>query len=148
MQALSVSALSVASPQGTIVSEITFALEAGIPLTLLGESGSGKSLVAQAIMGNLPMGLSAAGHILLDGVDLLAGSAATGRARWGRTISLLPQEPWLVPARSDRHCPCRRLRPANRRRANQGVGRSVAQRCRRPLEARGRRGAAPAHHHP
>ena len=96
VQDLSVGGLSVASPQGPIVSGVDFSLRAGVPLTLLGESGSGKSLVAQAIMGNLPAGLSVAGRILLDDADLLAGSASARRARWGRTISLLPQEPWLA----------------------------------------------------
>lgn len=96
MQHLSVDGLTIASGAEAIVSDVAFSLQAGMPLTLLGESGSGKSLVAQAIMGNLPAGLLASGTILLDGVDLLAGSAADRRARWGRTISLLPQEPWLA----------------------------------------------------
>lgn len=71
-------------------------LRAGRPLTILGQTGSGKSLLAQAIMGVLPDGLSAAGRVLLDGRDLLAMPMAERRALWGRTIGLLPQEPWLA----------------------------------------------------
>lgn len=71
-------------------------LRAGRPLTILGQTGSGKSLLAQAIMGVLPDGLTAAGRVLLDGRDLLAMPAGERRALWGRTIGLLPQEPWLA----------------------------------------------------
>lgn len=93
---LSVSSLSILSPQGEIVSGMSFSLGRGRPLTLLGESGSGKSLVAQAIMGNLPAGLAANGKVVFKGVDLLCESPADRRRRWGRSISLLPQEPWLA----------------------------------------------------
>jgi peptide/nickel transport system ATP-binding protein len=93
---LSVSNLSIYSPQGEIVSGISLSLGRGRPLTLLGESGSGKSLVAQAIMGNLPAGLAARGQAVFKGADLLSESPADRRRRWGRSISLLPQEPWLA----------------------------------------------------
>ncbi len=96
IQELSVSALAVESAEGHIVSNISFSIGRGRPLTLLGESGSGKSLVAQAIMGSLPPELRATGKVLLDGNDLLAASRAERRRRWGREISLLPQEPWLA----------------------------------------------------
>nr|WP_246573872.1 ATP-binding cassette domain-containing protein [Chelatococcus asaccharovorans] len=68
----------------------------GLPLTLLGASGSGKSLVAHAIMGSLPAGLSVTGSVHLDGTDLLAIGPDAVRKGWGRTVALLPQEPWLA----------------------------------------------------
>ena len=55
---------------------ISFALRAGEALTLVGESGAGKSLLAQAIMGNLPPGLRATGRITLDGIATRADDAA------------------------------------------------------------------------
>ena len=75
---------------------ISFALRAGEALTLVGESGAGKSLLAQAIMGNLPPGLQATGRITLDGVATRADDAAARRALWGRKLALLPQEPSLA----------------------------------------------------
>lgn len=96
MEELAVSGLCVDAGKERIVADVAFSIRAGVPLTLLGESGSGKSLVAQAIMGNLPPELRVSGQALLDGVDLLAGSAAERRCRWGRSISLMPQEPWLA----------------------------------------------------
>lgn len=96
IQELSVSGLAVESAAGRVVSDISFTIGRGRPLTLLGESGSGKSLVAQAIMGSLPPELRATGKVRLDGNDLLAGSRGVQRRLWGREISLLPQEPWLA----------------------------------------------------
>lgn len=88
--------LSIRSAGGNIVSDISLALGRGQPLTLLGESGSGKSLVAQAIMGNLPPELDTVGRVTFKGTDLLSESATERRRRWGRSICLLPQEPWLA----------------------------------------------------
>lgn len=94
--ALSISGLGIASAAGPLVAGVDLSLRPGRPLTLLGESGSGKSLVAQAIMGTLPAGLRASGSIRLGGTELLALPPAERRKLWGRTISLLPQEPWLA----------------------------------------------------
>jgi peptide/nickel transport system ATP-binding protein len=88
--------LAVAGPQGRIVHGVTFAASSGAPLTLIGETGSGKSLVAAAVMGNLPPELSASGRVILDGIDLMRLDAKQRRALWGRRIALLPQEPWVA----------------------------------------------------
>lgn len=93
---LSISDLSIYSREGNIVSGVSLSLGRGRPLTLLGETGSGKSLVAQAVMGNLPAGLHAKGQVVFKGVDMLTESSADRRRRWGRSISILPQEPWLA----------------------------------------------------
>jgi peptide/nickel transport system ATP-binding protein len=93
---LRISELSIHSGATPIVRNISLSLRPGQPLTLLGESGSGKSLVAQAVMGTLPRELAASGTIRLDGADLVASPSEERRKRWGRAISLLPQEPWLA----------------------------------------------------
>lgn len=95
-QLLAVSGLAIRAGDKLIVRDIAFTLARGMPVTLLGASGSGKSLVAHAIMGSLPAGLCASGEITLDGTSLLAASPAETRARWGRSIAILPQEPWLA----------------------------------------------------
>ena len=88
--------LDVAAPDGTpLVRGVSLAVRPGLPVTLLGESGSGKSLVVQAAMGVLPPGLRATGRVLLDGAPLPAAGPAR-RAHWGRRLALLPQEPWLA----------------------------------------------------
>ena len=67
---LSIQNLSIALPQGSdrelAVSQISFNIERGQTVCLLGESGSGKSIIANAIMGLLPEGMKPAeGHIVL-----------------------------------------------------------------------------------
>src|ERR1700687_2244963 len=56
------------------VHPLSFALEAGQRTGLIGESGSGKTLTALAMMGLLPEGLSATGRVLFQGRDLLSMS--------------------------------------------------------------------------
>lgn len=85
--------LAIAAADG-IVDPVSFDVHAGVPFTILGSSGSGKSLLSQAIMGNLPEGLTATGRVEINGVDVLALPQSQREALWGRTISLLPQEPW------------------------------------------------------
>jgi peptide/nickel transport system ATP-binding protein len=72
---------------------VSFALEAGSRTGLIGESGSGKTLTALALMGLLPEGLSAAGGVLYGGRDLLAlGEEDLGELR-GDRLAMVFQEP-------------------------------------------------------
>lgn len=86
--------MTKASPALTLVQEVSFALHAGEVLTLLGESGSGKSLLAQAVMGTLPAGLAARGEVRVGRHASRAAEAQQRRPLWGRELALLPQEPW------------------------------------------------------
>jgi len=74
-----------------LLSPLGFQLGKGDRLTILGQTGSGKSLLAQAIMGNLPKGLSTRGEVHLFGEP---ADARLRRRLWGRQLSMLPQEPW------------------------------------------------------
>ena len=72
---------------------ISFELERGGTLGLVGESGCGKSITALAIMGLLPEGARTTGRVELDGADLLSlDEAARCRIR-GNRIAMIFQEP-------------------------------------------------------
>ncbi|MGL4636716.1 MAG: ABC transporter ATP-binding protein [Beijerinckiaceae bacterium] len=95
--ALAVDDLDVKTSVGRkLVCGAAFTLDAGQILVILGESGSGKSLLAQAIMGNLPPGLASSGSVRLMGEEVSKLAPSALQALWGRKISLLPQEPWVA----------------------------------------------------
>jgi peptide/nickel transport system ATP-binding protein len=77
------------------VDGVSFSLEAGQTLGLVGESGCGKSVTALSIMGLVPQppGRIAAGEILFEGTDLLELEAAQMRALRGNRIAMIFQEP-------------------------------------------------------
>ncbi|WP_410472634.1 ABC transporter ATP-binding protein [Faucicola mancuniensis] len=84
-----------------LVEPISLTLEQGKNLTILGETGSGKSLLAQAIMGALPNGLVARGDVWLnhndknDSDNLEKLSEKQRQTHWGNYLAMLPQEPTL-----------------------------------------------------
>ena len=93
---LAVDDLAIHVGARALLQGISFQLHAGEALSLVGESGAGKSLLAQAIMGNLPPALRASGAITIDGITTRAEDAASRRALWCRKLALLPQEPTVA----------------------------------------------------
>jgi len=92
---LSTTALEIRSGQTRLVEPLSIALAPGQVLSIIGETGSGKSLFAQGIVGNLPAGLTAHGQIRLADGFSEDGCQTGRRQRWGRGLAVLPQEPWL-----------------------------------------------------
>jgi peptide/nickel transport system ATP-binding protein len=76
------------------VEGVSFAIEPGRTLGLVGESGCGKSVTALSIMGLIaPPGRIDAGEILFEGTDLRRLAPAQMRAVRGDRISMIFQEP-------------------------------------------------------
>ena len=96
MTFLDVRDLSVHAGTTAVVRDVSLRLEESQTYTLLGETGSGKSLLAQAIMGNLPAGLRSSGSITVFGETSTADETVKRRRLWGHSMALLPQEPWLA----------------------------------------------------
>ncbi|KOY59697.1 MULTISPECIES: ABC transporter ATP-binding protein [unclassified Streptomyces] len=76
------------------VNGVSYSVNAGETLAVLGESGSGKSVTAQAIMGilDMPPGKIAGGEILFQGTDLLKLPAEEYRKIRGSKIAMIFQD--------------------------------------------------------
>ena len=89
------------------INGVSFELHEGETLAILGESGSGKSVTAQAIMGILdsPPGFVTGGEVRYCGQNILAmsdedrgGGSAARRSRWSsrtRCPHSTPSFPWV-----------------------------------------------------
>ncbi len=92
---LVVDGLTVGTHGQPLVQDVGFSVRRGERVGLIGESGSGKSLTALALMGLLPEGLTATGSVRVAGVDhdlVGADERAMSRVR-GRDIAMVFQEP-------------------------------------------------------
>ncbi|AZM90987.1 MULTISPECIES: ABC transporter ATP-binding protein [Streptomyces] len=76
------------------VNGVSYSVNAGETLAVLGESGSGKSVTAQAIMGilDMPPGRIPSGEILFQGQDLLKLPAEEYRKIRGSKIAMIFQD--------------------------------------------------------
>jgi oligopeptide transport system ATP-binding protein len=94
---LTVEDLSVTlpGPEGplTIVDGVTYSVEPGTVFGVAGESGSGKTISALALLGLLPLGATVEGKALYDGRNLLALSKRELRDVRGREIAMVFQDP-------------------------------------------------------
>jgi oligopeptide/dipeptide ABC transporter ATP-binding protein len=95
MSVLSVEGLEVGTAGLRLVSDVSFTLAAGERVGLIGESGSGKSLTALAMMGLLPEGVQATGSVRLAGVehDLVGAPEPRLAAVRGAAMTMVFQEP-------------------------------------------------------
>ena len=89
---LSVRHLSVTLGKRPIVQNISFDIQKGETVALVGTSGSGKSLTALSVLGLVP-DASLRGSIQLNGQELIGAPLDTMRQIRGRKIALIFQEP-------------------------------------------------------
>src|ERR1700709_759038 len=75
------------------VDGVSFEIHAGETVTIIGESGSGKSTTAMGILGLLPEDLAVlSGRVRFKGTDILGDHRAPRKIRRQR-ILLVPQDP-------------------------------------------------------
>ena len=75
------------------VDGVSFAVEPGRTLAVVGESGCGKSVTALSVMGLLPQGARIGGSIRFDGRELTTLDAEDWRLKRGREMAMIFQEP-------------------------------------------------------
>ncbi|MET3912587.1 peptide/nickel transport system ATP-binding protein [Bradyrhizobium sp. S3.3.6] len=90
---LRVDGLSVCYGPHEVVTNVGFELGRGESLALIGESGSGKSTIARAVLRLLPSGGHATGCVAFDGQEVLGISERGFRPLRGRAIGFVPQDP-------------------------------------------------------
>jgi peptide/nickel transport system ATP-binding protein len=91
---LDVRDLAIGFPGHVVVHGVSFHINAGETVALVGESGCGKSVTAFALMRLLPPTAAILrGRVLFDGTDLVTASPAAMREVRGKRISLIQQEP-------------------------------------------------------
>lgn len=74
-----------------IVPDLSFSLDAGERLAIVGESGCGKTMTAMAILSLLPSNCTREGQIIFDGRELRPRDERRMRALRGRDIVFVPQ---------------------------------------------------------
>ncbi len=93
MSLLQASGLNLWIGNTRILNEISFSLDAGKVLGVIGESGAGKSMTALSIMRLLPAGARLGGEVRLDSQSLLGRPERELDAIRGRDIGMVFQEP-------------------------------------------------------
>jgi peptide/nickel transport system ATP-binding protein len=84
--------LTVTAGTATLVDALSFTIQPGEVLALIGESGSGKTTTALALMGYARRGcLISGGSVRIGDVDVLALDARQLRALRGRTVAYIAQ---------------------------------------------------------
>jgi peptide/nickel transport system ATP-binding protein len=90
---LTVANLGVSVAGTRLVEDVSFEIGQGERLGLIGESGSGKTLTAAAVMGLLPEELTPSGSIRLAGKEILGASERELSRLRGRDMAMVFQEP-------------------------------------------------------
>ncbi|MDR6587106.1 ABC transporter ATP-binding protein [Agrobacterium tumefaciens] len=77
-----------------VLRDVAFTVAAGERVALIGETGSGKSVTAKAIIGTLPKNAAiTSGAVVIDGRDVLAMPRREREALKGTAFSLIMQDP-------------------------------------------------------
>ncbi|WP_424985051.1 ABC transporter ATP-binding protein [Microbulbifer sp. S227A] len=93
MSLLRVDNLSLSIFGTDILNAVSLTVEPGEIVAVTGESGSGKSMTALAVMGLLPPDTRATGVVALAGTDILSSTEAEICALRGSTVGMVFQEP-------------------------------------------------------
>lgn len=94
--------LPVGGQQRTVIHDATFTIGAGEAVGLIGESGSGKSMTAKAILHLLPTGARTSGEILFEGQQVLPMTGRELQRYRSGGVAMIFQDPraYINPVRT------------------------------------------------
>jgi oligopeptide/dipeptide ABC transporter ATP-binding protein len=84
--------LRVSVQATAVVRGLSLDVAAGEMLAVVGESGAGKSVTAQAVLGLLPAGMRISGSIRFDGQELAGAPQRAYQQLRGRRMAFVPQD--------------------------------------------------------
>jgi len=93
MSLLSVSDLTVRFGETAVVDNVSFTIERGERLAIIGESGSGKTLTALSVIGLAPDAAVVTGSVVFDGQELLGRRDRELSKLRGEAIAMVFQNP-------------------------------------------------------
>lgn len=93
MSLLAIKDLSLTIGKTPILHDVNLTIQSGEIVAITGESGSGKSMTALAVMGLLPRGARPKGAIMLERTDILQTSEPDLCRMRGNTMGMVFQEP-------------------------------------------------------
>jgi len=93
MTLLEVNGLTVRFGEQTVVDGVSFTIDEGERLAMIGESGSGKTLTALALIGLTPEAATVSGSARFDGSELIGRSERDIKALRGEQIAMVFQNP-------------------------------------------------------
>lgn len=96
MGKLKVQGVQVKEEKRTLLHEISFELDEGRTLVIIGESGSGKTLLSKLLIGKKPEDAGVSGEILFEGEDLLTLGSRKWQAYRGSVIAYIAQNPMAL----------------------------------------------------
>ncbi len=93
MSLLTVTDLTVRFGESTVVDQVSFSIERGARLAIIGESGSGKTLTALSVIGLVPEAAVVTGSVVFGGQELLGRRDRDLSKLRGEAIAMVFQNP-------------------------------------------------------
>lgn len=88
--------LSAKVGEKVLLNDINFSIEEGKTMMLIGQSGSGKSLISKMLLGSRSSAIKVSGELIYEGVNLLSLDVKQWNKYRGKKIAYITQNPMAV----------------------------------------------------
>ncbi|MGT2756293.1 ABC transporter ATP-binding protein [Streptococcus ovuberis] len=96
MEGLMIKELTLSFPESLVLKQVNLSVAQGQVVTIIGESGSGKTLLTKLMLGMVPEGARVTGEVAYNGVSLLSLSPKALRPILGRRLAYMTQNPMAM----------------------------------------------------